>query len=53
VDTAEPKGLSVRVGMHTGECEMVDADVHGIAVHVGARIAELAPRTDPGLEHGS
>ena len=42
VDAAEPKGLSVRVGVHTGECEMVDADVRGIAVHVGARIAELA-----------
>jgi pimeloyl-ACP methyl ester carboxylesterase len=42
VDTAEPKGLSVRVGVHTGECEMVEADVHGIAVHVGARIRELA-----------
>jgi pimeloyl-ACP methyl ester carboxylesterase len=42
VDAAEPKGLSVRVGVHTGECEMLDADVHGIAVHVGARIAELA-----------
>ena len=42
VDAAEPKGLSVRVGVHTGECEMVDADVHGIAVHVGVRIAELA-----------
>jgi pimeloyl-ACP methyl ester carboxylesterase len=42
VDTAEPKGLSVRVGVHTGECEMVEADVHGIAVHVAARIRELA-----------
>jgi class 3 adenylate cyclase/AcrR family transcriptional regulator len=42
VDAAEPKGLSLRVGIHTGECEMVDTDVHGIAVHVGARIAELA-----------
>ena len=42
VDIAEPKGLSVRVGLHTGECEMVEADVHGIAVHVGARIRELA-----------
>ena len=41
VDAAEPKGLSVRVGVHTGECEMVD-DVRGIAVHVGARIVELA-----------
>ena len=42
VDASEPKGLSVRVGVHTGECEMVEADVRGIAVHVGARIVELA-----------
>jgi pimeloyl-ACP methyl ester carboxylesterase len=42
MDAAEPKGLSVRVGVHTGECEQVEADVHGIAVHVGARIVELA-----------
>jgi class 3 adenylate cyclase len=42
VEASEPKGLSVRVGVHTGECEMVDADVRGIAVHVGARILELA-----------
>ena len=42
VQASEQKGLSVRVGVHTGECEMVEADVHGIAVHVGARIVELA-----------
>jgi class 3 adenylate cyclase len=42
VEASEPKGLSVRVGIHTGECELVDADVRGIAVHVGARILELA-----------
>jgi class 3 adenylate cyclase len=42
VDASEPKGLSVRVGVHTGECEVVEADVRGIAVHVGARIVELA-----------
>ena len=42
VDASEPKGLSVRVGVHTGECEMVDADVRGIAVQVGASIVELA-----------
>jgi Adenylate and Guanylate cyclase catalytic domain len=42
VDASEHKGLSVRVGVHTGECEMVEADVRGIAVQVGARIAELA-----------
>ena len=42
VEASEPKGLSVRVGVHTGECELVEADVRGIAVHVGARIVELA-----------
>jgi pimeloyl-ACP methyl ester carboxylesterase len=42
VEASEPKGLSVRVGVHTGECEMAEADVRGIAVQVGARIVELA-----------
>jgi pimeloyl-ACP methyl ester carboxylesterase len=42
MDASEPKGLSVRVGVHTGECEVVEADVRGIAVHVGARIVDLA-----------
>jgi pimeloyl-ACP methyl ester carboxylesterase len=42
VEASQPKGLSVRVGVHTGECEVGEADVLGIAVHVGARIVELA-----------
>jgi class 3 adenylate cyclase len=41
-DAAERLGLSVRVGMHTGECELAGDDVRGITVHVGARIVELA-----------
>jgi class 3 adenylate cyclase len=36
-------GLEIRAGLHTGECELADGgQVTGIAVHVGARIAELA-----------
>jgi class 3 adenylate cyclase len=35
-------GLEVRVGLHTGECEILGDDVGGIAVHIGARVAELA-----------
>jgi class 3 adenylate cyclase len=35
-------GLEVRVGLHTGECELVDGKVAGIAVHTGARIAANA-----------
>ena len=35
-------GLRVRVGLHTGECELVDGKVAGIAVHTGARVAAHA-----------
>ena len=34
--------LEVRAGLHSGECELVDDKVGGIAVHIGARIASLA-----------
>jgi len=37
-------GIDVRAGLHTGECELVDSKVGGIAVHIGARVAkEAAP----------
>ena len=35
-------GLEVRAGLHTGECEVVDGKVAGIAVHTGARVASQA-----------
>jgi class 3 adenylate cyclase/pimeloyl-ACP methyl ester carboxylesterase len=35
-------GLAVRAGLHTGECELVDGKVAGIAVHTGARVASQA-----------
>jgi len=35
-------GLELRAGLHTGECELIDGKVGGIAVHIGARIAEAA-----------
>jgi class 3 adenylate cyclase len=38
----EALGLAVRAGVHTGEIERRGTDVHGIAVHVGARVAALA-----------
>ena len=37
-----PLGLKVRCGIHTGECEFVGRDLAGIAVHIGARVANLA-----------
>jgi class 3 adenylate cyclase len=35
-------GLEVRAGLHTGECELLDDKVGGIAVHIGARVAAEA-----------
>jgi class 3 adenylate cyclase len=35
-------GVELRVGLHTGECELIDGKISGIAVHIGARIASLA-----------
>jgi class 3 adenylate cyclase len=35
-------GISVRAGLHTGECELIGDDVGGIAVHIGARVAAMA-----------
>ena len=34
--------LEVRTGVHTGECELEDGRLRGVAVHVGARLASLA-----------
>ena len=35
-------GLEIRAGLHTGEIELAETGVEGIAVHLGARIAALA-----------
>jgi class 3 adenylate cyclase/pimeloyl-ACP methyl ester carboxylesterase len=35
-------GLEVRCGLHTGEVEVRGDDLGGIAVHIGARVMELA-----------
>jgi class 3 adenylate cyclase len=37
VDT-ERLGIEIRAGIHTGECELLDTDIGGIAVHIAARI---------------
>jgi class 3 adenylate cyclase len=37
-------GLAIRVGLHTGECEVMGDKISGIAVHIGARVmAEARP----------
>jgi pimeloyl-ACP methyl ester carboxylesterase len=42
VQRVQPLGISIRAGVHTGECEMSGDGVHGMAVHVGARVAAQA-----------
>jgi pimeloyl-ACP methyl ester carboxylesterase len=41
-EAVRPLGIEVRAGLHTGECEQVDGKIGGIAVHIGARVAEAA-----------
>ena len=57
---ARSLGLEIRVGMHTGEIELIGEDVRGIAVHTAARILALAgssevlvSSTTSGLVEGS
>jgi class 3 adenylate cyclase len=42
VDAVRELGLDVRAGVHTGEVEVADGNVRGIAVHIGSRVAALA-----------
>jgi class 3 adenylate cyclase len=42
VDALGELDLSVRAGVHTGECELQDGKVTGIAVNIGARVAAAA-----------
>lgn len=41
-DGVHAMGLDVRSGLHTGECVYSEGQLSGIAVHIGARVAETA-----------
>lgn len=41
-DRSHELELPVRAGLHTGECELANGDVRGIAVHIAARVGALA-----------
>jgi len=45
VEALRALGVQLRVGVHTGECEVLGEKYSGIAVHLGARVASAA---DPG-----
>ena len=42
IEAATSLGLEVRTGLHTGEVELGDGDVRGIAVNIAARVIDLA-----------
>jgi class 3 adenylate cyclase len=39
---ARELGVEVRIGVHTGECELLGGDVAGMAVHIASRVSGLA-----------
>jgi class 3 adenylate cyclase len=41
-ESARELGIEVRVGIHTGECELIGDDVGGMAVHIASRVGALA-----------
>ena len=42
IDSLEPTGLRIRAGVHTGEAQMINGKVGGLAVAIGARVGALA-----------
>jgi class 3 adenylate cyclase len=46
VEGVRPLDLEIRAGLHTGECELFDSDVGGIAVHIAARVMALAGHSE-------
>jgi class 3 adenylate cyclase/pimeloyl-ACP methyl ester carboxylesterase len=39
---ARDLGVEIRIGVHTGECELIGEDVGGMAVHIASRVNALA-----------
>jgi class 3 adenylate cyclase len=46
IEGVGPLGIQVRAGLHTGEIERTRTDVHGIAVHIAARVMDTASTGD-------
>ena len=42
VEGVRQVGLETRIGLHTGEVEVMGADIGGIAVHIASRVGALA-----------
>ena len=42
VDAVHALAIEIRAGLHMGECEVADDDVHGMAVHIASRVMDEA-----------
>jgi class 3 adenylate cyclase len=42
INSSAPRGITIRAGLHTGECEVMGDDIGGIAVHIAARVSAHA-----------
>ncbi len=42
IQSVKTLGVDIRIGLHTGEVEMMDDDIGGIAVHIASRIGSMA-----------
>src|SRR3954451_15777623 len=42
IEAVHPLGMEIRAGVHTGEFQMIDGKVGGLAVVIGARLGSLA-----------
>ena len=42
VERVRELGIEIRVGVHTGECEVIDDKCGGLTVSIGARVASNA-----------
>lgn len=42
VDATGAKGITLRAGLHSGECEVRGSDFGGLSVHIAARVGSLA-----------
>lgn len=41
-DRLAERDIRIRAGIHSGECEWIDGDIAGLAVHIGARVGGAA-----------
>jgi pimeloyl-ACP methyl ester carboxylesterase len=41
-EATEPLGLDLRMGLHTGECDVRGNDLAGLAMHIAARVGAIA-----------